>query len=83
MFQSSLIASNIILCEEQKYMKRVLNPIHANAGLSDRESTLTSFEVVLLLQEIEELQGLEIGANETDSGVIQFVVGENIYDIET
>lgn len=64
-------------------MKRVLNPIHANAGLSDRESTLTSFEVVLLLQEIEELQGLEIGANETDSGVIQFVVGENIYDIET
>lgn len=63
-------------------MKRVLNPVYTNAGLSDGESTLTSAEVVLLLQEIEELQGLEIGATENGSGVIQFVVGDNVYDVQ-
>lgn len=62
-------------------MKRLLKPIYADERVSDGESILTTLEVVHLLREIEELQGLEIEATETSDGVLQFEVGNHCYEV--
>lgn len=74
-------------------MKRVIRPIKASEEVQNRKYTVipsgmntpirfSPTEVLDLLNEIEELQGVAIDIEETPDGSIAFIVGSNSYTVD-
>ncbi len=62
-------------------MKRLKRKIYATTHQLDIKHSLMPSEVVRLLNEIVQLQGMPITAEESPEGMLQFVVGSDIYTL--
>ena len=60
-------------------MKRLIRQITASNEVQSIKHSFTPSDIVELLQNIEELNGLEIFCEENSDGSVEFTVGNNVY----
>ena len=61
-------------------MKKYRRRITANTNINNNRPMFTPSDVALLLSCIQELNGYPISLNESPEGVLEFIIGDSIYE---
>lgn len=62
-------------------MKRIARPIVSATQFNQYNCVFTTQEVVELLSEINELNGLKISTSMSENNNLQFVIGDTAYEV--